>query len=72
MQASGSPLMEIGTTNRTHLGDYAEALDAGAGLILIVHRSNFVISGYVTEPKATCSTCEPTSATTRTRRASGP
>jgi L-seryl-tRNA(Ser) seleniumtransferase len=51
MEASGSPLIEIGTTNRTHLKDYREALDAGAALLLFVHRSNFVMSGYVTEPE---------------------
>ncbi len=50
MEASGSPLMEVGSTNRTHLEDYRQALDAGAGLVLIVHRSNFVMSGYVSEP----------------------
>ncbi|MBW2525233.1 MAG: L-seryl-tRNA(Sec) selenium transferase [Deltaproteobacteria bacterium] len=50
MEASGSPLIEIGTTNRTHLKDYREAIDAGAALLLFVHRSNFVMSGYVTEP----------------------
>ncbi|MDP7039368.1 MAG: L-seryl-tRNA(Sec) selenium transferase [Myxococcota bacterium] len=50
MEASGSPLLEIGTTNRTHLKDYKEALEKSAGLILLVHRSNFVIEGYVTEP----------------------
>ncbi|MBI3180005.1 MAG: L-seryl-tRNA(Sec) selenium transferase, partial [Deltaproteobacteria bacterium] len=52
MRASGSPLMEIGTTNRTHLSDYAEALEKGAGLLLLVHRSNFVMQGYVSEPAA--------------------
>lgn len=50
LQASGSPLMEIGTTNRTHLHDYEEALAAGAGAVLLVHRSNFVMTGYVSEP----------------------
>lgn len=45
------PLLEIGTTNRTHLADYAEALADGAGLVLVVHRSNFVITGYVSEPE---------------------
>ena len=52
MEASGSPLVEVGTTNRTHLADYRQAIDAGAALILFVHRSNFVMSGYVTEPGA--------------------
>jgi len=51
MEASGSPLIEIGTTNRTHLKDYREAIDQGAALLLFVHRSNFVMSGYVTEPE---------------------
>jgi len=50
MQASGSPLLEVGTTNRTHIKDYEEALETGAGLILLVHRSNFVMQGYVAEP----------------------
>ncbi|OGQ91258.1 MAG: L-seryl-tRNA(Sec) selenium transferase [Deltaproteobacteria bacterium RIFOXYA12_FULL_58_15] len=50
MEASGSPLLEIGTTNRTHLADYRQAIDDGAKLILLVHRSNFVMSGYVSEP----------------------
>jgi L-seryl-tRNA(Ser) seleniumtransferase len=51
MEASGSPLHELGTTNRTHLKDYAEAIEAGVGLVLVVHRSNFVMSGYVAEPQ---------------------
>lgn len=50
IEASGSPLLEIGTTNRTHLHDYEEAIKKGAGLILLVHRSNFVMTGYVAEP----------------------
>ncbi len=49
MAASGSPLREVGTTNRTHLTDYDEAL-SGAGLVLLVHHSNFVMKGYVAEP----------------------
>ncbi len=51
LEASGSPVMEVGSTNRTHLADYAEALDKGAGLILLVHKSNFTMSGFVTEPR---------------------
>lgn len=51
MEASGSPLMEIGTTNRTHLKDYEKAIDAGARLVLVVHQSNFSMTGYVTEPE---------------------
>lgn len=47
LTATGSPLLEIGTTNRTHLADYARAIEQGAGLILLVHRANFVMRGYV-------------------------
>ncbi|MGF1465558.1 MAG: L-seryl-tRNA(Sec) selenium transferase [Sandaracinaceae bacterium] len=50
MAQSGSPLLEVGTTNRTHLRDYEEALAQGAGLVLLVHRSNFTMDGYVAEP----------------------
>ncbi len=42
--------MEIGTTNRTHLSDYQAALEDGASCFLVVHRSNFVQSGYVHAP----------------------
>lgn len=52
LQASGSALLEVGTTNRTHLGDYEEAIDAGCGMLLLVHRSNFVQRGYVAEPES--------------------
>ena len=52
MEASGSKLMEIGTTNRTHLYDYEEAIENDAGLLLCLHRSNFKVEGFVTEPKA--------------------
>jgi L-seryl-tRNA(Ser) seleniumtransferase len=50
LRASGARLIEIGTTNRTHLADYEGALDAGARCILVVHRSNFIQSGYVHAP----------------------
>lgn len=50
LRASGARLIEIGTTNRTHLPDYESALDAGASCILVVHRSNFIQSGYVHAP----------------------
>jgi L-seryl-tRNA(Ser) seleniumtransferase len=43
---SGATLVEVGTTNRTHAADYERALDAGAGLVLKVHPSNFAIVGY--------------------------
>jgi L-seryl-tRNA(Ser) seleniumtransferase len=47
---SGARLVEVGTTNRTRLADYAAALDAGgAGAILRAHPSNFRTLGFVEE-----------------------
>lgn len=50
MEKSGCVLVEIGTTNRTHLADYERALSGAAGL-LTVHRSNFAQSGFVATPE---------------------
>ena len=49
IRKSGCRLMEVGTTNRTHLKDYRQALDEGAGLLLKVHTSNYRIEGFVHE-----------------------
>jgi L-seryl-tRNA(Ser) seleniumtransferase len=49
MGKSGAQLVEVGTTNRTHLGDYAQALGDDAGIIVKVHRSNFALEGFVAE-----------------------
>ncbi len=46
---SGASLLEVGTTNRTTLADYAEALDAGAGAVLKVRPSNYRIVGFTEE-----------------------
>lgn len=46
MARSGSQLVEVGTTNRTHLKDFKAALDDGAGMIMKVHTSNYVIQGF--------------------------
>ena len=48
--AGGARVLEVGSTNRTHLGDYAAALDAGASAILWVHLSNFSQVGFVHQP----------------------
>ena len=49
LKKSGARLCEIGTTNITSLQDYSEAADQGATVILKVHRSNFVQSGFTDE-----------------------
>jgi L-seryl-tRNA(Ser) seleniumtransferase len=49
VRASGCQLVEVGTTNRTRLSDYEQALTENTGLILKTHRSNFTQSGFVEE-----------------------
>ena len=46
MKRSGAELMEIGTTNKTHLYDYENAIAGGAAAVLKVHTSNFKILGF--------------------------
>jgi len=46
MGRSGCRLLEVGTTNRTHLHDFAQAIGPDSGLVLKVHASNFVIEGF--------------------------
>lgn len=50
MRASGAELVEVGTTNKTHLRDYEQALQQGADLVLRVHTSNFRIIGFTEQP----------------------
>ena len=50
MGASGTELVEVGTTNRTRLSDYADAVrNRNVSVLLKVHRSNFLISGFTEE-----------------------
>ncbi len=46
LRSAAGAVIEIGTTNRTRIGDYEAAIDQGATLLLKVHTSNFRIVGY--------------------------
>lgn len=49
MAKSGGILKEVGTTNRTHMQDYENALDENTALMLKVHRSNYSVIGFTAE-----------------------
>ena len=49
MARAGATLREVGTTNRTHLKDYAEFAGENTALLLKVHASNYAITGFTKE-----------------------
>lgn len=49
MRESGARLVEVGTTNRTHAGDYADNIRDSTGMILKVHTSNYRVIGFTAE-----------------------
>jgi L-seryl-tRNA(Ser) seleniumtransferase len=51
MEQSGAALREVGTTNRTRLGDYETAITEKSRLLLRVHPSNFTVSGFTEKPE---------------------
>lgn len=49
MTASGAVLREVGTTNKTHLYDYENAINENTSLLLKIHKSNYKIVGFADE-----------------------
>ena len=50
MNMAGCKLVEIGTTNRTHLHDYANAINDDTAMLTRIHASNYAIVGFTAAP----------------------
>ena len=50
MAQSGGVLVEVGTTNRTHLRDYENAINENTAAILVAHPSNYRVIGFTSQP----------------------
>ena len=46
IKKAGCDLVEVGTTNRTHLKDYKNAITKNTGLLLVAHTSNYIVKGF--------------------------
>ena len=51
MASSGTRMIEVGTTNKTHLDDYRKAITSKTRLIMRVHPSNYRVVGFVSSPE---------------------
>ena len=51
LQRGGARLLEVGTTNRTYVADFAQAMSPETGMLLSTHLSNFAQLGFVHQPR---------------------
>jgi L-seryl-tRNA(Ser) seleniumtransferase len=53
MASSGTRMVEVGTTNKTHLDDYRKAITSKTRLVMRVHPSNYRVVGFTSAPSTT-------------------